>query len=196
MPISKIIAIILSGGAGSRFGGADKGLQIYRNKALVEHTIAAIKPQVSELIICINRNGEDYIKFGHPLVFDETTDYQGPLAGIAAAYKWLQSNQQTYDYVLISSCDTPKLPADYVAKLLTAVEQRDKQCAVVHDGERKQNLHCLIRRTALPDLVSFFNSGGRAMHRWQKQKGLTEVDFSDQANCFSNFNFSEQLTDS
>ena len=193
---SKILAIILSGGAGHRFGGADKGLQIYKGRTLIEHTITAIKPQVNELVLCINRNEDDYIKLGHPLVFDESTaDYQGPLAGIAAAYKWLRSDSQNYDYVLISSCDSPKLPCNYVSKLRTALEQSDAVSAVVHDGERKQNLHCLIHSNALPSLVTFFNKGGRAMHRWHQQKGLTEVDFSDQADCFSNFNYAEQLTD-
>ena len=192
----KVLAIILSGGEGKRFGGADKGLQIYKDKALIEHTISAISPQVSDLIICINRNEQDYLKFGYSLVFDESSDYQGPLAGVVAAYHWLNSTTKTYNYVLISSCDTPKLPIDYVAKLLAALQQSSDRCAVVNDGERNQNLHCLINYEALPSLVTFFNEGGRAMHRWHQKKGLTEVDFSDQSNCFSNFNFSEQLTDS
>ena len=196
MPNPKILAIILSGGEGKRFGGVDKGLQVYKDKALVEHTISAIRPQVSDLIICVNRNEQDYRKFGYSLVFDEASDYQGPLAGVAAAYQWLSSNHQTYDYVVISSCDTPKLPTDYVAKLLAALQQSGDRCAVVNDGERNQNLHCLINYKALPSLFAFFNEGGRAMHRWHQKKGLTEVDFSDQADCFSNFNFSEQLTNS
>ncbi len=193
---SKVVAIILSGGAGIRFGGTDKGLQLYNDKALIKHVISAIRPQVSELLICINRNENDYSKFGYTLVFDEAPDYQGPLAGVSAAYHWLKSNQHSYDYVLISSCDTPNLPSDYVAALIAALEQSGDRCAVVNDGKRKQNLHCLISYAALPDLVNFFSEGGRAMHRWHQQKGLTEVDFSDQAECFGNFNFSEQLTDS
>ena len=67
---------------------------------------------------------------------------------------------------------------------------------MVNDGERTQNLHCLIRYDALTSLVKFFDNGGRAMHRWHKKIGLSEVDFSDQADCFSNFNFSEQLANS
>lgn len=199
---STILAIILSGGAGRRFGGVDKGLQLYQGKSLVERTIEVIRPQVEALVICINRNEPYYSKLGYPLVFDsadvpdKSVDYQGPLAGIVAAYEWLQSNKHTYySHVLISSCDSPKLPSDYVAKLLNALDQNARVSAVVNDGERNQNLHCLIPSKALPNLVTFFNEGGRAMHRWHKKNGLIEVNFSDQADCFSNFNFSEQLID-
>jgi len=199
-----ILGVILSGGAGRRFGGKDKGLQLYQGKTLIEHTSTAIKPQVTQLIICINRSENDYRKFGYPLVFDsevsldkpsqENQKYQGPLAGVVAASRWLESSKNSFDYLLISSCDSPKLPNDYVGKLVSALSQSDSQCAVVNDGERNQNLHCLIRRNALPSLVTFYHEGGRAMHRWYKKNSLIEVDFSDQADCFSNFNFSEQLT--
>ncbi len=195
-PDLKILAIILSGGAGSRVGGVDKGLQVFKSKTLIEHTISSIEPQVDDIIICINRNETEYNKLGHTLVFDKQTDYQGPLAGVSAAHEWLKTSSQTYDYILISSCDSPLLPPDYVGKLLCVLEDGDKPCAVVNDGERTQNLHCLIRYDALTSLVKFFDNGGRAMHRWHKKIGLSEVDFSDQADCFSNFNFSEQLANS
>jgi len=183
-----ITAIILSGGAGRRFLGADKGLQPYKKKPLIEHVIAAVQPQVSELILCVNRNQKDYQEFGFKLVSDNGAGYEGPLAGIVAA---LNTLHHSCDAVLISSCDSPMLPNDYVKTLETALAT--KRVAVVHDGQRKQNLHCLIRREAWASLHDFYQQGGRAMHRWHNKVSAIEVDFSDQADGFININSPEQL---
>ena len=54
----KIFALILAGGQGSRMGGVDKGLVQWHNKALIDHVIEKIRPQVSHIAISANRNLE------------------------------------------------------------------------------------------------------------------------------------------
>lgn len=56
----KIFALILAGGQGSRMGGVDKGLVQWHNKALIDHVIEKIRPQVSHIAISANRNLESY----------------------------------------------------------------------------------------------------------------------------------------
>ena len=60
-----VTGIVLAGGQGSRMGGVDKGLQVFRGKPMVAHVIERLAPQVDEVIINANRNVEAYGGFGH-----------------------------------------------------------------------------------------------------------------------------------
>ena len=187
---SKIVGIILSGGAGRRLGGVDKGLQNYQSKPLIEQVIQQIQPQVDELLLCVNRNQQHYAEYGFPLICDqEPQSYQGPLAGIYAAIKYLNQLAENNSYrLLISSCDSPNLPSDHAQKLLSALSNSAASSSVVYDGHRTQNLHCLIKQSAFDSLLDFYETGGRAMHQWHKKNASIEVDFSEQAACFLNVN--------
>ena len=190
--------MILSGGASLRFGGVDKGLQIYREKPLIEWVIAAIEPQVRELVLCINRNKPEYEKFGHRIVFDHSPDHQGPIAGILAAIDYLETSSRIehFDQLLVSSCDSPALPCDYVQPMIDQLDESGALVAVVNDGNRNQNMHCLIRRNAWNPLRNFYAEGGRAMYQWFRQSSLIEVNFTEQADCFLNVNSPDQLNSS
>lgn len=187
-------AIILSGGAGSRFGGLDKGLQPYHGKALVEHVIAVIEPQVDTVYLCVNRNLERYRSLGFALHSDEYDSYQGPMSGISSVLRGaiiLSSAEQ----VLISSCDVPHLPNDIRDRLQSGLEGTvGSDVAIAHDGNRRQNLHCLIKRPVWQSLIDFFDAGGRAMHRWFDEVDTINVDFSNAANSFLNINTAAQLS--
>jgi molybdopterin-guanine dinucleotide biosynthesis protein A len=210
---SSIVAIILSGGAGRRFGGLDKGLQHYKNKPLIEHVIDALQGQVDSFILCVNRNQESYLKYGCALVEDiehraasvegtshngpsfNGASYNGPMAGVNAAANFIENSGLgvTASHVLLCSCDSPALPENYVSKLLEQLSGSGKSIAVVHDGERRQNLHSLIKIAALPSLAKYYCAGGRAMHRWYQEVGVVDVDFSDRPEAFLNINSPEQL---
>lgn len=179
-------AVILCGGAGKRLQGADKGLLQYKNRALVEWVIDALQPSVSEIIISANRNIETYEKLGHPVVQDQTAEHQGPLAGLVASLTTLLPRSEI-QAVMISSCDTPNLNPTIYKRLRGALNS-NANIAIAYDGHRKQNLHCVVHRKAWASLFDFFNQGGRAVHRWQTIAGATEVNFSDQADCFLNIN--------
>lgn len=190
-----VVGVILSGGAGRRFNGHDKGLSFYRGKPLIAHVITAIEPQVMDLILCVNRNLDEYRQYGYALVTDQDASRQGPLAGITAAIDYLlHQYEKPVDAILVSSCDSPSLPDDYVNRLKAALSV--SQVAVVYDGKRRQNLHCLITKPAWASLSDFYVSGGRAMHRWFEQVEIEQVDLSDCRSGFSNINSPEQLNES
>jgi molybdenum cofactor guanylyltransferase len=186
-------AIILSGGAGKRLNGTDKGLQSYKGKRLVEHVIDAISPQVESLYICANRNLKTYTDFGFKVLSDEHQDYQGPMSGISTALR-LELLRSEADTVLVSSCDSPHLPHNLRQRLeLGFSSSSEVDVAVAHDGRKRQNLHCLIKRQAWQSLIDFFDNGGRAMHRWFAEVDVVEVAFSDDEKVFFNINTSKQL---
>ena len=188
----ELVGVILSGGAGKRMQGADKGLQPYQGKPLLQHTIERIENQVSSLVICANRNISQYQTYGYEVIKDKSTGFEGPLAGISVALEQLLLDEKnSANYALITSCDTPKIPDDYASRLLAKIE--DKPVAAVHDGARRQTLHCLISRTVWAELIKSFEQGERALWQWQDRIGLSEVDFGDQAQAFSNFNTLDDL---
>jgi molybdenum cofactor guanylyltransferase len=186
-------AIILSGGAGTRLNGADKGLQVYQGQPLIEHVIKVISPQVASVYICANRNIEAYKSLGFRVLSDQHQKYQGPMSGISSALRLAVLDSEA-EQILITSCDAPHLPKNLATRLESGLlKSVAAVVSIAHDGQRKQNLHCLIKREAWPSLIEFFDDGGRAMHRWFDEVISIEVDFSDQASGFLNINTSKQL---
>ena len=171
--------------------GKDKGLLTYQGRRLIEHVIDRLTPQCDDLLICANRNLEAYRALGYPVIADTDDDYQGPMAGVVSALSFLEPDESV-SAVLIATCDTPYLPEDLHQKLAQALVSEGGS-ALADDGQRRQNLHCLLQRPAWKSLQAFYASGERAMHRWHQKAGSISVDFSDQAGCFQNLNRLEQL---
>ena len=76
----QITGVVLAGGLGRRMGGTDKGLQELRGQPMVHWVIERLAPQVDELLINANQNGERYAAFGHRVVPDQIPGFAGPLA--------------------------------------------------------------------------------------------------------------------
>ena len=183
---SQITAVILAGGKGRRLGGQDKGLVEYQNKKLIQHVLDKITLQVDSVMINANRNQESYAEFGHEVISDSLSDFQGPLAGFAIA---MQASKT--DYILTMPCDGPHLPDDYVARLTAATNDKNT-IIVAHDGERLQPVHALIPVLMIDSLLKFLESGDRKIDRWYAQNDMVTADFSDKPDVFFNVNTEEQ----
>ncbi|MBU0500456.1 MAG: molybdenum cofactor guanylyltransferase [Gammaproteobacteria bacterium] len=179
----RITAIILAGGRGSRMGGADKGLIDFEGRPLVAHVIERIAPQVAGILISANRNLVIYERFGYPLVSDELSDFQGPLAGIVAAGRRAETG-----LICVVPCDTPQLPEDLVSRLSGAMEKQDAEIALAHDGGRSQQLCLLFRWGLLADMAHYLDRGERRVISWIESHRWTTADFSDRPESFRNLN--------
>jgi molybdenum cofactor guanylyltransferase len=178
-----ITAVILAGGQGRRMGGRDKGLLEFDGKPLVATLIDRIKSQTPGIVINANRNLDDYRRFGYPVISDQLADYQGPLAGFAAAMAAVDT-----DFILTLPCDSPLLEADYARRFLDSYARRPAPVQVAFDGERLQPVHALIKVDLLPSLKRFLDSGERKIDRWYAQHDYARVDFSDCVDMFRNIN--------
>lgn len=190
MPIhpSNITAVILAGGKGRRLGGQDKGLVDYQGKPLIQHVLDKITPQVTQLCINANRNQAQYEQFGYPVISDELSDFQGPLAGFATAMQHCKT-----EFILTMPCDGPHLPNNYVERLIAGNTQaNDETLVVAHDGERLQPVHALIPVSLLDSLLNFLQQGERKIDRWYAQHTMHKADFSDMAEVFFNINTEAQ----
>src|SRR3569832_1848296 len=53
---NQITGLILAGGRGSRMGGVDKGLQMFRGAPMAMHVMMRLAPQVGTMMIYANQN--------------------------------------------------------------------------------------------------------------------------------------------
>lgn len=178
-----ITAVILAGGMGRRMGGVDKGLIQLAGRSMAEHVLARIVPQVGRVIINANRNRTEYTRLGHPVFSDELNDFQGPLAGVATALAQIDT-----PLLLTLPCDSPAPPDDLAQRLYRALQDRQADIAVAHDGQRMHPVFALLRRDLLPSLRDYLAAGDRKIDLWFDRHRCISVDFSDETDGFLNVN--------
>ena len=178
-----ITAVVLAGGQGRRMGGQDKGLIEINGKALIAILVDQLKQQISSILINANRNLERYQAMGYPVVSDQLSDYQGPLAGFACAMTAVDT-----DFILTLPCDGPSLATDYVARFIASQARTGASICVADDGERLQPVHALVKVDLLSSLNAFLDSGERKIDRWYAMHDFVQTDFSDCADMFRNIN--------
>jgi len=163
-------------------GGADKGLLSFQGKPLVVQVVERLAPQVGGLLISANRNLEAYAAFGYPVLTDALSDYQGPLAGLAAGLAACPTH-----WLITCPCDCPALPVDLVLRLLAAAEAQGASLAVAATADGLQPTFQLCRRELLPRLEAYLAAGGRKLGVWCRNEGAIEVAFPD-PDAFANLN--------
>ena len=183
-----ISAILLAGGRATRMNGVDKGLVLLQQKPLIALVIARLRPQVDEILINVNREIEQYEVFGLPVLQDENVEFIGPLAGFK-----LGLQHAKHDYVLTVPCDSPLLPLDLAQRLLNGMLTSRMDIAVASSDGNAHPVFCLMKKSMLPSLQAYIESGERKVSAWQKNQQYIEVDFSDCNDAFTNLNTFEDL---
>lgn len=194
--MNNITGLILAGGRGSRMGGADKGLQEFQGKPLVQHALSRLAPQVQSVLINANRHLDVYQRYGVPVVSDASQDFSGPLSGFLAGLKQCQT-----PLLLTVPCDVPRFPHDLTERLLSRQQTDNAEIAMAsaleEDGKlRTQPVFCLLKRSLVPSLENFLSQGGRKIDAWTAQHRTVEVPFdqaSDDPLAFANVNTLEEL---
>jgi len=185
---SGVTGLILAGGKGSRMGGVDKGLQIFRGRRLVDHVYERLAPQVGGVIINANQNHEEYRTFGVRVVSDAIEGYAGPLAGLHAGL-----SVSKRPFLASVPCDSPFLPEDLVERLYKRLDDAGAELAVAKTGDQPHPVFSLMRRGVLDHLADFLKGGGRKIDAWYATLTVVEVTFDDEAEAFSNINTREEL---
>jgi molybdenum cofactor guanylyltransferase len=107
----RVLAAIIAGGRASRFG-ADKAAAQISGRALIDHVVAALRPQAEALIIV----GREWP--AHVCISDLPMPGLGPLGGLAGAMDY--AAQHNFDTLLTGSCDVFGLPDTLRENLLPA----------------------------------------------------------------------------
>ena len=123
---SRIGGVILAGGLSSRMNFLDKPLIPIANRSLIEYVIANAIPQLSRLVISVNRNLAKYTRYDLPLVEDVDNKFSGPLVGIYSAMNWYKKQNISVDYLACFPADVPIFPDDIVSRLKQALEKKEQ----------------------------------------------------------------------
>ena len=187
-----ITGLVLAGGRGSRMGGADKGLQMLDGRPLAVHALERLKPQVDALMVNANRHLDTYRTLGLQVVTDVSSDFAGPLAGMLAGLL-----QATTPWIVTVPCDSPRFPADLVARLADAARRAGTPVAIAatrsaEGALQPQPVFCLIATRLRDDLAAYLASGERKIDRWTARHGQAVAVFDDEA-AFANANTAEEL---
>ena len=181
---------VLSGGQGSRMGGADKGLISWQGLPLAWHVAQRLEPQVCQVRVNANRHLSQYAAWPWRPRPDDADLPQafGPLAGMLTGLRHTQS-----EWLLTVPCDTPKLPGDLAIRLLAQAQVAGADIAVPMtqaEGESAARHHwtcALIRRSLLPTLEAAVGRGEPRVRDWITQQRWTGVSFRA-VDAFQNFN--------
>ncbi|MCP5174363.1 MAG: molybdenum cofactor guanylyltransferase [Moraxellaceae bacterium] len=161
--------LVLAGGRATRMNGNDKGLVLWQGQTLISHVLKNL-PQ-NDVVISCNRNLDVYAHYGR-VVSDNTPNFAGPLAGIAAALPLCQ-----HDWVVVSACDMPCLPVDVALTLWQQID--DNLIAVAHDGEHLQPLLMLVHKSLAQDIEQQVAQGFSSVYKWLMRHPHQVVNFDD-----------------
>ena len=179
--------VVLAGGRATRMGGTDKGLLEVAGVAMVDHVLERLRPQTSALVINANRNHAEYATRGYPVVPDAFGEFAGPLAGMAAGLEAAST-----EWCVTVPCDSPLVPPDLVARMVSALEDAGADLAVAEGAGRMQPVFALLPRRLLSDLHAFLEEGGRKIDAWYARHRVARADFSDAEEAFLNINTPEE----
>ena len=179
----RITGLVLAGGLARRMGGEDKGLVELLGRPMIQYVLDALRPQVGPVLINANRNLDRYAAFGHPVMPDTLDGYLGPLAGVLAGLRALQT-----EFLLTVPCDAPLVAPDLARRMHEACLAAQADAVVATDGRRQQPVFLLLRAGVAEGLESYLSGGGRKIDAWFRQLRLAEADLGDAPDSFVNVN--------
>ena len=176
---NSVLGVILAGGSARRmFGdsaGGDKGLIDLTGTTMLERICDRVRPQVARLIL--NANG-DTGRFAHlklETIGDEGLGDEGPLAGLAAASRWMAVHAPTMSAVLTVSSDVPFLPADLVERLQAG--RKPNQVALASSGGRVHPVIGIWPVVVARDAERALSQSQRSVEAFAKSHNAVAVSF-------------------
>lgn len=183
-----IAGLILAGGLSRRFG-VDKSQAKLGGRPLCDWVARRAGPLVDCLYLNAPKSPNSGVCATLPLIPDVPGDHLGPLAGVYAGLRWLETHLSGERWLATFPVDSPFFPDDLVSRLFGAV--RAKGLPAVASGSRR--LHpafALWPVSIISELDDFLHvAGGRKMMAFLEQVDSVPVPFEDQPfDSFFNIN--------
>ncbi len=162
VPLAATVAV-LAGGRSRRMG-QDKSLMPFRGRPLLGHILDQLRPLADELLV--GANDPDRFAFaGCPIIPDEEPD-QGPLMGILSCL-----TAASHDRVLVTACDIPERPLDFLRDLLRRASHADIVMPRNADG-RCEPLLAVYTRRIIPVVRAVLARGERRITALCDEPGI------------------------
>jgi len=177
--IETIVGVILAGGQGRRLGGVDKASSVLGEKPLIEHVIARVRPQVSDLIINAAGDPARFDSLDLPVVPDVVEGFAGPLAGVLTGLEWMSAHRPDAKWLASFAVDTPFLPYDLVDRLAVAVSGEGVDMACAKSADRTHPVVALWPVRLIDDLRHALTVEDiRKIDRWTARHHIVHVNFN------------------
>jgi molybdopterin-guanine dinucleotide biosynthesis protein A len=188
--------VILCGGRSLRMGGADKGFCEIGGRALLDHVIERLGPQVSALALNANGDPARFSRFALPVVADGAPGFPGPLAGVLAGMDWAAARGAAR--IVTAAWDTPFFPRDLARRLAAAAEEEGTPLAMAatrEDGRLARHPVFGLWDVGLrEDLRAALAAGVRKVVAWTGPIGCARAVFAAEPfDPFFNVNAPEDL---
>jgi molybdopterin-guanine dinucleotide biosynthesis protein A len=190
------LGVVLAGGLARRMGGGDKPLRLLAGRALLDHVLERLRPQVTEVVLNANGDPARFAAYGLPVVPDGLADFPGPLAGVLAALDWMAERRPEHSWLVSVPGDSPLIPHDLVARLHAACEAAGMPLACARSGGWAHPPVGLWPVALRDDLRAALLGGERKIDRWTARHGIAHADW-DMAphDPFFNANTPEELAE-
>jgi molybdopterin-guanine dinucleotide biosynthesis protein A len=191
----KVCGVLLAGGQSRRMGGGDKTLQPLAGKAILDHAIERVRPQVACLVLNANGDPGRFAAWRLPVQPDTVPDYAGPLAGILAGMEWAARHAPVCDLVLSAPTDAPFLPRDLVDRLEEGMIRAGADIACAGSGGRAHPPIALWPVSLAEDLrLAMTQEAVRKVDVFTARYKLAQVDWpAEPLDPFMNVNTPEDL---
>ncbi|WP_431854543.1 molybdenum cofactor guanylyltransferase MobA [Azospirillum sp.] len=190
-----VAGVLLAGGLSRRMGGGDKNLRTLGGRTILERIVAVARPQVGPLVLNANGDPARFAAFGLPVVSDVVEGYAGPLAGVLTGLEWAKANAPGAVWLASFATDAPFIPADLVARLLTAVEDEGADLACARSDGQDHPVFGLWPLRLADDLKrAMVEEGIRKVDAWTGRYKLAVAEFgTEPVDPFFNTNRPEDL---
>jgi molybdenum cofactor guanylyltransferase len=166
-----LTGVVLAGGRSPNFAGVDKALIQVAGRAVLKRVLEQLVLQVSQILIVTNRNPSLYAGYGYRVVPDALPEDQGPLSGIVAGLKAIETS-----HALFVPADAAKLPPNLAQTLLQAHGQHRAPCVVL-GTDRLLPACCLVPKSEHASAEAALLGGQRDPVEWLRSRGAAPVDF-------------------
>ncbi|MDZ7922608.1 MAG: molybdenum cofactor guanylyltransferase [Marinagarivorans sp.] len=155
--------LVLAGGQSTRMQGQNKALYQLHGQNLLQHSIDNLRknlaPNSPMAIACGQHDYRELCRL--PQLGDKGRS--GPIAGIIAGLRWLQSLADIH-FLAAIPCDAPFTPAHWIERLHYAIDRHQNcQAAYVSVEGRPHFAHSVWSIDALDALEQAYNSGQFAL---------------------------------
>ena len=190
--MSKPAALVIAGGASSRFGG-DKALALLRGRTLLAWSLDTLDGVCGEIAVSA-RPGEVWTlaeSLGRRTLADDPAHPAGPLAGLAAGLVWAKGLGRS---TLVSlPVDTPLIGVEAIRRLLDAAAGSPAAYAMTPTGPFPLCAAWSVGLAA--PLAARLDAGDHpSVQGWLQEIGAAAVEFADDA-PFRNVNTQADLDD-
>ena len=188
--------LVLAGGLARRMGGGDKVLRPLGGRAMLDHVLASLRPQVAACLLNANGDPARFGAWGLPVAADGMPDFPGPLAGVLAGMDWVAEHRPDLPWLVSLPGDNPFAPPDLVARLHIAREAAGTPIACAASGPHRHPPVALWPVALRGELRSSLLAGERRVGAWAARWGCALATWeAGPGDPFFNANTPEEMAE-